>query len=98
MDRFPVTGKLSLSLVKLTHVRLLLTGLGTTTMTAHQSVGMSSLEMTPKFSIRSNSAFTLLIRGSATLRGIVNAKGVESGFNLILNSPFNSPSPLNYLG
>ena len=98
MDRFPVTGKLSLSLVKSIHVRILLSGLGTTTMPAHQSLGMSTLEMTPKFSMRSNSAFTLLIRGSATLRGVVSAKGVESGLNLILNSPFKSPSPLNNLG
>ena len=70
-------------------MQILPSDLGTTTMPAHQSVGMSTLEMTPKFSIRSNSAFILLIRGSATLRGVVNGKGVESGFNLILNSPFN---------
>ena len=79
-------------------MRILLSGFGTTTMPAHQSVGMSTLEMTPRFSIRSNSAFTLLIRGSATLRGVVKAKGVESGFNLTLNSPFNSPSLLDNLG
>ena len=79
-------------------MRILPLGLGTTTMPAHQSVGMSTLEMTPRFSMHYNSAFTLLVRGSATLRGVVNAKGVESGFNVILNSPFNSPSPLNNLG
>ena len=90
MDRFPVTGKLSLSLVKSTHVRILLSGLGMTTMPAHQSVGMSTLEMTPKFSIRSNSAFTLYYSSEG--------EGIESGFNLILNSPFNFPSPLNNLG
>ena len=61
-------------------MRILPSGLGTTTMPEHQSLGMSTLEMTPRFSIRSNAAFTLLIRGSsATLRGAVKAKGVESG-------------------
>ena len=61
-------------------MRILPSGLGTTTMPEHQSLGMSTLEMTPRFSIHSNSAFTLLIRGSSvTLRGVVKAKGVESG-------------------
>ena len=42
-------------------MRILPSRLVTTTVPAHQSVGMSTIEMTPRFSIRSNSAFTLLI-------------------------------------
>ena len=79
LDRFLLT-RFHWVFLRSKHMRILPSGLGTTTMPEHQSLGMSTLEMTPRFSIRSNSAFTLLIRGSsAPLRGGVKAKGVESG-------------------
>lgn len=81
-----------------TDIRILPSGFGTTTMPAHQLVGVSTLEITPSFSIRSNSSLTFFIWGNATLIGVVSVNGVEPGFNLMLNSPFNSPRPLNNLG
>ena len=42
----------SLSLVRLTQIQTFPSGLGTTTIAAHQSVGSSTREMTPNCSIR----------------------------------------------
>ena len=59
-----------LSLVRSTHIRRLPFGLGTTMIPAHQSVGCSTLAMTPIASILLISCFTLGIRGNAALLGL----------------------------
>ena len=88
-NRFSILGRgyvspttLSWSFVRSTHIRILPLGLGTTAMSARQSAVMSTLEITPNFSILSSSSLTFFMRGSATLLGVVSAKGVEPGFNL----------------
>ena len=58
---------LSLSLVRSTQIHTFPFGFGTTTMPAHQSVGCSTLVMTPNFSIHSSSCLTGCISGIATL-------------------------------
>ena len=59
---------------------------------------LSTLEMTPRLSIRSNTCLTSFTRCNATRLGVDNAYGSEPGFSLMLNSPFNSPRPLTNLG
>jgi hypothetical protein len=66
---------------------------GTTTISAHHSVGSSIREMTPNFSILGNSALTLSISGNGTLRGTDNANGFASGYNAIVYVQFVFPSP-----
>ena len=75
--------KLSLNLVKSTHIQKLPFDLGTTTIPAHQSVGCSTLVMTPIFSILSSSCFTLGIKGNAILLGLEIAKGLAPSHKLI---------------
>ena len=70
--------------------------LGTTTIPAHQGVGTSTLEMTPKDSMRDSSSFTFLQSGSGTFLGRV--KGVASGLRRSWNSPFSVPRPENMAG
>ena len=64
---------LSLSLVRSTHMQILPSGFGTTTMPAHQLVGMSTFEMMPRLSILCSSSLTFGMRGSATRLVVVIA-------------------------
>ena len=59
-------------------------GLGITIIAAHHSAGVVTSEITPSFSIFSNSALTLGSRGTATHLGVVKAKGFASLSNCIL--------------
>ena len=74
---------LSLSLVRSTHIRTFQFGFGTTTIPVHQSVGCSTLAMTPRRSIRSSSSFTSCIRGIATLLTTHWENGVAFGQSLM---------------
>lgn len=58
---------LSLSLVRSTQMHTFPPGLGTTTILTHQSVGCSTLAITPSRSSHSSSSFTGCIRDIATL-------------------------------
>ena len=51
--------------------------------------------MTPNCSIRSSSALTLGIRGSATLLGVICANGVASSRSFTWYFPFMVPNPWN---
>ena len=64
---------LSFSFVRSTYMRIHPYGFGTTTMPAHQSVGMSTFEMTLSFSILCSSSLTFDMKGSATRLGVVIA-------------------------
>ena len=88
----------SLSLVRSTHIRRLLFGLGTTTIPAHQSIGCSTLVMTPIASILLSSCFTLGIRGNATLLEVESAKGLAPSHKLIWYSLVIVPKPLKRFG
>ena len=59
-------------------------GLGTTTMPAHQSVGSSIFEMTPRVSILSSSSFTFGSRGIGTLLGVLTEYGLALSSSSIL--------------
>ena len=86
---------LSLSLVRSTQIQRLPFGLGTTTIPGHQSVGCSTLVMTPIASILLSSCFTLGIRGNATLLGVESAKGLAPSRKLIWYSPVIVPKGLD---
>jgi len=73
-------------------------GLGTTTIAAHHCVGSSTREITPSFSIRCISCLTFSRSGSATFLGVNRQNGLASGFNLIVYSPLNVPSPEKSVG
>ena len=60
------------------HILTMPFGLGTTTIPAHHSVEVVTFEITPSFSILSNSAFTLGNKGTATRLGVVKANGLAS--------------------
>ena len=81
-----------------TQIRTVPSFLGTTTIPAHQGVGTSTLEMTPKDSMRDSSSFTFLQSGSGTFLGVCRAKGVASGLRQIWNSPLSVPRPENRAG
>ena len=88
----------SFSFVRSTQIRTFPFGFGTTTIPAHQSVGLSTLVMTPNCSMRCNSACTLGSNGSATLLGVERANGLASCLCLMWYSPFSVPRPLKSSG
>ena len=71
---------LSFSGMKSTHMQ---TEPDFTTMPAHQGVGSSTLDMTPRDSICSSSSWTFLLGGSGTFLGVKSVNGLGSGFSLI---------------
>ena len=90
--------KFSLSLVRSRHIHSLLFGLGTITIPAHQSVGCSTLAMTPIFFILFSSCFTLGIRGNAILLGVESVKDLASSHKLTWYSLVIVPRPLKRSG
>ena len=48
---------------------------GTTTMAAHQGVGYLTRDITPKFSIRTNSSCTFGLKGRGMFLGVLRANG-----------------------
>ena len=72
--------------------------LGTATIPAHQGVGTSTLEMTPKDSMSDCASFTFLQSGSGTFLGMCRVKCVASGLRRIWNSPLSVPRPENRAG
>ena len=73
-------------------------GFGTTTMAAHHWVGSSTRDITPSFSIRCISFWTLSRNGKCTFLGVNRQNGLASGRSLIVYSPLNVPSPENNVG
>jgi len=71
--------------------------LGTTT-TAYQGVCSRTGDITPKLCMRYNSACTLARSGSGILCGVLRVNGQLFGFNLIVYSWENVPSPENKAG
>jgi len=67
----------------------------TTTLAAHQEVGFSSEEITPRFSIRSSSSFTFFLSGMGTFLGVHKANGWLFGCSFISYSCENYPNPVN---
>ncbi len=59
-----------LSGLRSTHMRSFPFFLGATTMPAHQGVGSDTLDITPAFSIRSNSCLTFGRNGKGTCLGV----------------------------
>ena len=81
--------------LKSTQIRTDPSGLGTTTMAWHQSVGPSTGWMTPSCSILVSSCSTLDLRGSGTLRGVYRHDGLASGVSSIWYSSDKQPRPEN---
>ena len=88
----------SLSLVRSTYIQRLPFGLGTTIILAHQSVGCSTLVITPIAFILSSFCFTFGIRGNGILLGLEIAKGLVPSRKLMQYSPVIIPKPLNRFG
>ena len=88
----------SLSGLRSTHILTSPDRFGTTTMPAHQSVGVSILEITPMHSMRSSSSFTFGLRGMGTLRGTYSECGSASSRSLIRYSSPIVPRPWNTRG
>ena len=88
---------LSLSGLRSTQMRTAPLGLGTTTMPAHHGVGSSTLEMTPRFSIRCNSSLTFWRSGMGTLRGVYIACGWAPSRNFFAKVPQTFKHPLKLL-
>ena len=61
-------------------------------------VGISTLEMTSKDSMRDSSSFTFLQSDSGTFLGVCRARGVASGLRWIWNSTGRVPRPKNRAG
>ena len=76
----------SFSFVRSTQILIFKLGLGTTTMPVHQSVGLSTREMTPSDSILVSSFLTFCRYGTATLLGVLRAPrtGVWLDLDLVL--------------
>ena len=72
--------------------------LGTTTIPAHHSVGVSIFWMTLNCSIQQSSHSTRDFSGSGILWGFERAYGIASCFNTMLYSPSIVPRPLKILG
>ena len=79
-------------------MRIFPLGFSMTTMRAHQSVGCSTLVMTPSRSIRSSSSFTSGRRGIATLRTTLCKNGVALGWSLMEYGWLSFPKPSNSRG
>ena len=89
---------LSFNLVKSTQIRTFPLGLGTITIPAHHSVGLSTFSITPSLSILCSSSLTLGRSGIAILLGVKSANGFELGFSLMLYVHCILPSPRNSCG
>ena len=72
---------LSLRGFKSTQIRTAPKSLGTTTIAAHQGVGSSTGDMTPKLCIRYNSVCTFALIGRGMFLGVLNANGCGFGFS-----------------
>ena len=70
-------------------------GLGTTTIPTHHSVGTSTLAMTPSCCIRHNLFHAFLSNGTATRLGTDIANGLVCDLSLITYSPRSLPSPVS---
>ncbi|MEQ2190816.1 hypothetical protein XENOCAPTIV_011127, partial [Xenoophorus captivus] len=86
------------SSVRSMHILTLPELLGTTTIGAHQSVGSSTLVMTPSCCIRLSYSLTLGRRGRNICLGVERENGCASADRTILYSPSISPSPVKSLG
>jgi len=89
---------LSFSGLRSTQMRTAPDSFGTTTIAAHQEVGSSTGEITPRFSIRSSSSFTFILSGMGTFLGKHKANGWLFGFSFISYSCKNDPNPVNKAG
>ena len=89
---------LSLSLVRSTQIHTSSFFFGTTTSPNHQSVGTSTLEITPCSSILSSWTFTFSFRGRATRLGAESENGWALSFNLTVYCSSSFPNPVNSLG
>ncbi len=88
----------SFNLERSTHIRTAPDFFGTTTIPAHQSVGSSTLLITPNVSIRRSSSLTFPIRGSGIRLGVLSENGMAPGFRLITYGCRTSPKPLHNFG
>ena len=88
----------SFSQVRLTQILTFSFALGTTTIGAHQSVGVVTGRMTSCASRRFNSALTFSCIGRGMRQGAVTANGTASSFMEILYVFFNFLSPANIPG
>ena len=88
----------SFSGLRLTQIRTAPESLGTTTIAAHQRVGSSTGEITPKLCMRSKSRCTFDFSGRGILRDAFRANGWLFGFSLIAYSHTNVPNPVNNKG
>ena len=83
----------SFSSLRSTQIQLAPSFLGTTTIRAHQGVGLSTFEITPIDSMQSSSSFTLDRSGSGTCRGANRQWGAAPGLIHISYSSPMFPSP-----
>ena len=76
-----------------THIQTLPFFFSTTTIPVHHRVGWSTLETTPKDSIRLSSSSTWGRSGNGTCRSVKIACGIALGLSLIVNSSPRFPRP-----
>ena len=86
------------SFVRSTQIRTFPLGFGTTTIGTHQSVGVSTFEITWSDSIVDNSSLTFGRSGNAIRRGVLTANGLAPSFRHIRYSSRSVPNPLKISG
>ena len=86
------------SLVRSTHMFTRPLWLGTTTIPAHHSVGVSTGSITPSHSMWSNSTLIARISGTGTLCGVLSANGWAPSHRQIVYSLSSFPSPVKRFG